>query len=422
MERSPGSPGSPSRGQAEPLVIPPSLAMARSEVRLETEVLGVGGFAQVVKGVLLANPAKGRAADIAVAVKVMVKANVSRSSFNSLQNEINICAELRHPCIINTWGIIDEAASLYIVMDLAGGGELFKYMQKYGLEDMPLVAPNLLGEVVLGLEYMQQQGVIHRDIKPENLLLTEDFHVKIADFGTVCLMSDPQSNTFTGTPNYVSPEVLATSSASRTSDLWALGCIVYQMFVGRPPFQGETQYLVMQAIKERRLTFPPGERYFPAAARDLVDRLLTMDPEARIGARGFDEIKQHPFFASVSWDTILSASNITHLNANHNKLWERFLFEKENVIYCSKIVKKRFLSVKHRWLLLTDYPRLFYIDPETEIMKGQVPWSDSVCAAAEDDVNFVVHTPDRDYIFSDAEKRAGLWVMKINDLVKRKKA
>lgn len=415
------SPSSPTRGPADPLQIPPSLQMAKEELKLSEEVLGSGSFAQVLKGMLLANPAKGRSQSLAVAVKVMVKANVTRSSFNSLQSEINICAELRHPCIINTWGIIEDERKIYIVMDLAGGGELFKYMQKYGLEDMPIVAPNLLGEVVLGLEYMQLKGVIHRDIKPENLLLTEDYHVKIADFGTVCLIADSQSNTFTGTPNYVSPEVLATSKASLTSDLWALGCIVYQMFVGRPPFQGESQYLVMQAIKERKLTFPPGERYFPAAAKDLVDKLLIMDPEKRMGANGFGEIKKHPFFANVNWETILSASNITHLNANHSKLWERFLFEKENVIYCSKIIKKRYLSVKHRWLLLTDYPRLFYIEPETEIMKGQVPWSDAICAAAEDDTNFVVHTPDRDYIFCDSEKRASLWVMKINDLVKRKK-
>ena len=414
-------PSSPTQA-AKPLEIPASLLITKDELKLGTKVLGTGGFAQVVTGELMPSPGKiGRAEKMEVAVKVMQKAQVSKSNFSNLQTEINICAELRHDCIINTWGIMEDDLSIYIVMDMAKGGELFKYIKKYGLEDMSIVAPRFLGEVVLGLEYMLTKGVLHRDIKPENLLLTEDYHVKIADFGTVCTVAEAKASGFTGTPSYVSPEVLTNGCASPVSDLWALGCVVYQLYVGRSPFEGTSQYLVLQAVKERKIEYPH-ERYFPAVVKDLVERLLTIDPAKRLGANGIEEVKAHPYFKDIDWSSLLSSTNVTHLNANHSKVWERFLFDKEEVVYCSKIVKTRRLSTKTRILILTDFPRLFYVDPETDLQKGQVPWSNTLCAAAHDDSNFTVHTPSRDYEFTDSEKRSGLWVMKINDLVKTKKA
>ncbi len=437
------------------LSIPSSMRLQPSQLKLSKAELGVGAFARVVQGELTVPPKQdvadseqlmeylmcssdgsssisaaksgaGATTTLQVAVKVMNKAQVSRGTFSSLQNEVDICATLRHPCLINTHGILEDEDHIFIVMDLAEGGELFKYTQKYGLEDMPILAPNFIGEVVLGLEYMQSRGVIHRDIKPENLLLTTDYHVKIADFGTVCRV-DSVSNRFTGTPFYVSPEMLSTGQASGASDLWALGCVVYQLFVGRPPFQGESQYLVMQRIKERILEFPP---YFPPDAKTLVDRLLDPNPSTRLGSggpAGIAELKAHPFFKSVNWVTILSQSNITHLNANYTKQWEAFLLKNERVIYASKIVKERYSllpgSAKLRMLILTDFPRLFYLEPESLVIKGQVPWSPAIFAQsyADSEEKFKVVTPDRKYIFVDSEKRASLWAAKINDQVKRKK-
>lgn len=402
------------------MIIPANMQFPRDRLVMSKTVLGKGGFATVVSATLALGPA---GAPTPVAVKVLNKAQMSRGQvFSSLQNEIDICATLTHPCIINTHGIFEDPDSIYIVMDLAEGGELFKYTQKFGLEDMPIVAPNFIGEVVLGLEYMKSKGVVHRDIKPENLLLTSDYHVKIADFGTVCRVEDTQGNKFTGTPFYVSPEMLSTGKASVSSDLWALGCVVYQLFVGRPPFQGESQYLLMQSIKERHLEFPP---YFPPEAKTLVDRLLDPVPETRLGANDFGEIKSHAFFKNVNWDTILTQSNVTHLNANYTKQWEAFLLKNEKVVYSSKIVKERYqflpTSAKERLLILTDFPRLFYLEPGSLTIKGQVPWSDQVFAQSDSTERFTVVTPDRKYEFVDAEKRAPLWAAKINDLVKRKK-
>lgn len=402
------------------LLIPENMRkIRRADLKMSRDALGEGGFAKVVQAEIVATGTK-------VAVKIMNKASVSRSSFTNLQNEIDICATLSHPCIINTLGIFEDDESIYIVMDLAEGGELFKYTKKFGLEDMPIVAPSFIGEVILGLEYLHHQGIIHRDIKPENLLLTAEYHVKIADFGTVCRAGDDANNRFTGTAQYVSPEVVNSGRAHPASDMWAVGCVLYQLFVGRPPFVGESQYLIMQAIKERRFDFPP---YFPADARDLVNRMLEMDPDRRIGssaaAGGFDEIKRHPFFAKVDWNTILTKSNITHLNVNFNKQYGHVLMPGESIVYASRVQKERYkaFSVKERILILTDLPRLFYLKPGQLTVKGQVPWTSSMCAEVDSENKFHVHTGekslDRVYHFVDTENRAGLWVGKINDMVKR---
>jgi serine/threonine protein kinase len=183
----------------------------------------------------------------------------------------------------------------------------------------------------------------------------------------------------------------------------------------------------MQSIKERQLEFPP---YFPPDARDLVDRLLDPNPATRLGSSSLDgggiaDLKAHPFFKNVNWHTMLSQPNITHLNANYTKQWEAFLLRNERVIYASKIVKERYQllpsSAKLRMLILTDYPRLFYLEPESLVIKGQVPWSAKMFAQSDSQERFTVVTPEREYVFVDSEKRAPLWAAKINDQVKRKR-
>lgn len=421
-------PSTPMISAAVQLTIPDNMKRLSADmVKLQKKTsLGRGGFAEVILGeapTAIINPGGDGTPSKAggmtkVAVKVMDKGHVSKSAFMNLQQEVDICAGLRHSTLINTHGIYEDEDRIYIVMDLAGGGELFKYMKKFGLEDMPLVAPNFIGEVVIGLEFMLSQGIIHRDVKPENLLLTDDYHVKIADFGCCCHLEDPNQK-FAGTALYVAPETITTQKGSKTSDIWSLGCVLYQLFVGRPPFEGGTHYQVIDAIKKRNFEFPP---YFPEDAKDLVDRMLTTDPARRIGANGYDEIKAHPFFAKVDWSNITTVSNVTHLNENFDKKWEAFLLKGESVVYSSTIKKERYggMSIKERILILTDYPRLFYLEPGNLTIKGQVPWSDAICAEVDGKAIFHIHTAgSRVYHFNDKDERADLWAAKINETLKK---
>ncbi|KAK6825063.1 AGC/PDK1 protein kinase [Apiospora arundinis] len=173
-------------------------------------------------------------------------------------------------------------------------------------------------QILDSIEYMHSRGVIHRDLKPENVLLDDSMHVKITDFGTARLLTDPRApqtaasaaaaaraddrpgrdkqqddtkaESFVGTAEYVSPELLRNKNACKASDLWAFGCIIYQLLAGRPPFKGGSEHLTFQKIVELDYGFPPG---FPPAAQDLIERLLVLEPERRLT---IEHIKNHEFF------------------------------------------------------------------------------------------------------------------------------
>jgi 3-phosphoinositide dependent protein kinase-1 len=110
--------------------------------------------------------------------------------------------------------------------------------------------------------------------------------------------SGNRATSFVGTAEYVSPEVLNNTGITYASDLWALGCIIYQMLAGRPPFKAASEYLTFQKITARELEFPEN---FPPAAAGLVDALLREEPSERLGAGGLSALRAHPFFEGVDW-------------------------------------------------------------------------------------------------------------------------
>ena len=159
---------------------------------------------------------------------------------------------------------------------------------------------------------MHRRGVIHRDLKPENVLLDDSKHIKITDFGTAKLLNgtkdssgnalftdtaqnDDRASSFVGTAEYVSPELLTDKNACKASDLWAFGCIIYQLLAGRPPFKAANEYLTFQKIVALDYDIPRG---FPEVARDLVERLLVLDPHRRLP---IEHVKNHQFFEGITW-------------------------------------------------------------------------------------------------------------------------
>uniref|UniRef100_A0AAX7TFF2 3-phosphoinositide-dependent protein kinase 1 n=1 Tax=Astatotilapia calliptera TaxID=8154 RepID=A0AAX7TFF2_ASTCA len=192
-------------------------------------------------------------------------------------------------------------------LSYAKNGELLKYIRKIGSFDETCTR-FYSAEIVCSLEYLHNKGIIHRDLKPENILLSEEMHIQITDFGTAKqLPSDSKqarANSFVGTAQYVSPELLTEKSACKSSDLWALGCIIYQLVAGLPPFRAGNEYLIFQKIIKLEYEFP--EKFFPKA-KDLVERLLSLDPTKRLGCEemgGYEPLKQHPFFDTISWSDL----------------------------------------------------------------------------------------------------------------------
>ncbi|CAG8956807.1 hypothetical protein HYFRA_00011196 [Hymenoscyphus fraxineus] len=228
--------------------------------------------------------------------------NIEKEALNRL---------IEHPGIVRLYYTFQDNSSLYYVLDIANGGELLGVLKKVGSFDEECT--RFFGAQILdAIEHMHNRGVIHRDLKPENVLMDDQMHIKITDFGTAKLLPDPRkaselgmydmedpestrAKSFVGTAEYVSPELLTDKSACKASDLWAFGCIIYQLLAGRPPFKAGNEYQTFQKIVGLEYEFPPG---FPPAARDLVERLLVLDPQRRLS---IEHIKNHEFFDGIAW-------------------------------------------------------------------------------------------------------------------------
>jgi serine/threonine protein kinase len=190
---------------------------------------------------------------------------------------------------------------------------------------------------VLALEYLHSLRVVHRDLKPDNLLIAHDGHVKLTDFGLskvglinstddlsgpavsgTSLLGEDESHTFTsedqrerrkkrsavGTPDYLAPEILLGTGHAYTADWWSVGVILFELLVGIPPFNAEHPQTIFDNILNRKIPWPEVPDEMSLEAHDLIDRLLTEDPNQRLGARGASEVKQHVFFKDINWDTL----------------------------------------------------------------------------------------------------------------------
>jgi serine/threonine protein kinase len=192
--------------------------------------------------------------------------------------------------------------NLYLVTDLALGGELFDRICRKG-SYYESDAADLIRATLSAVAYLHDHGIVHRDLKPENLLFRtpeDNADLLIADFGLSRIMDEEQFHVLTttcGTPGYMAPEIFKKTGHGKPVDLWAIGVITYFLLCGYTPFDRDSDFEEMQAILKADYGFQPVEywRGVSSHAKDFIRRCLTIDPAARITAH---DALQHPFVAS----------------------------------------------------------------------------------------------------------------------------
>ncbi|XP_078273909.1 3-phosphoinositide-dependent protein kinase 1-like isoform X1 [Rhinoraja longicauda] len=265
------------------------------------KILGEGAFSTVVL-------AREQTTSKEYAIKILEKRHIIKENkVPYVTRERDIMSRLDHPFFIKLYFTFQDEEKLYFGLSYAKNGELLKYIRKQGSFDENCTR-FYSAEIVSALEYLHEIGIIHRDLKPENILLSEDMHIRITDFGTAKVLSSDnkqaRANSFVGTAQYVSPELLTDKSACKSSDLWALGCIIYQLVAGLPPFRAGNEYLIFQKIIKLEYEFP--EKFFPKA-KDLVQKLLVSEHTKRLGCEemgGCGLLKAHPFFEPIAWENL----------------------------------------------------------------------------------------------------------------------
>ncbi|KAG8501798.1 hypothetical protein CXB51_004754 [Gossypium anomalum] len=354
------------------------------------KIYGVGSYSKVVK-------AKKKDTGIVYALKIMDKKFITKENRTAyVKLERIVLDQLDHPGRLS-----EDEARFYAA------------------------------EVVDALEYIHNMGLMHRDIKPENLLLTKDGHIKIADFGSkkkkrddfitppkekgkekvlrltlfVIPITDDKACTFVGTAAYVPPEVLNSSSAT----------------FGLPD-------------------------YFSEEARDLIEKLLDLDPNRRpgAGADGYAALKTHPFFRRIEWSNLRaqtppelvletgggSSEGDDHRDSSGNptplemvqpdRMMAATIFGTRRI--CSYDLNVQKLTSKKVQLILTNKPKLIYVDPAKLVVKATIIWSDNsddLSIQVSSPSHFKLCTPKKVFWFEDAKQRASQWKIAIEGLQSR---
>jgi len=237
------------------------------------------------------------------AMKVLKKKNIlENNELEHTKTEKEILQKLIHPFLVNLNYSFQTPDKLYFIMDYINGGELFYHLQKEH-KFTPDRVKFYCAEIVLGLEYLHNSGVIYRDLKPENILLTDDGHICMTDFGISkqgLLAEDARTATFCGTPEYLAPEVLEGKGYTKAVDWWSFGTLMYEMLTGLPPFYSQDVQQMYFKIMHAKLEIPDS---LNEETKSIVIGLLERDPNKRLADSAM--IKAHPYFKGTEWDKIL---------------------------------------------------------------------------------------------------------------------
>ncbi|CAI2365413.1 unnamed protein product [Moneuplotes crassus] len=313
------------------------------------------------------------------ALKQCRKEDISRSNkITNLMREKDILSVLDHQNMIRLEETFQDDTNLYFCFQYYQYGDLsalIRSKKKLNLDQTRFYAMELIN----ALEYLRDLNIVHRDIKPENIMIDNNFHCKLGDFGCAKVI-DPEAvkeeinqkcgkendvfeveqnyesffdstddtdndfdipgdfkqATFVGTPLYISPEMLEHSIAHFSSDLWSLGCVIYQCLLGYPPFKGSTERIVFEEILNCQIEIPID---IDAAAEDLILKLLSINPLERLGAgeegsiNDFEVLKSHVFFNGYDFNDINNQNppieSILHTQLSQEDDYDDLIFSPE---------------------------------------------------------------------------------------------
>ncbi|KIV95864.1 hypothetical protein, variant 1 [Exophiala mesophila] len=295
------------------------------------EKMGDGAFSNVYK-------ARDTTTNDEVAIKVVRKFEMNSNQRANILKEVQIMRQLDHPNIVRLIDFSESRQHYFIVLELCPGGELFHQIVRltYFSEDL---SRHVITQVAQALLYLHEEtGVVHRDIKPENLLFypipfvptknpkprgpdDEDKAdegefirgqgsggigvIKIADFGLSKVIWDSQTMTPCGTVGYTAPEIVKDERYSKSVDMWALGCVLYTLLCGFPPFYDESIQVLTEKVARGQYTFlSPWWDDISKSAQDLVSHLLTVNPDKRYT---IEEFLNHPWIRGTTEPTYAAA-------------------------------------------------------------------------------------------------------------------
>ncbi|KAI3652518.1 hypothetical protein MP228_001943 [Amoeboaphelidium protococcarum] len=251
------------------------------------DCIGKGAFGAVYRGL---NKETGEV----VAIKQVKLADIPKSEVASIMLEIDLLKKLNHQNIVKYSGFIKTKDFLYIVLEFCENGSLQTTLKKFGQISEGLVAVYVY-QVLEGLIYLHEEGVVHRDIKAANILSTKEGHVKLGDFGVATKLNEPQGESMVvGSPYWLAPEVIEMQQPGTASDIWSVGCTVIELLTGEPPyFQCSPMAALFKIVQDDH---PPIPEVASSVASDFLMSCFQRDPNLRISAK---KLIKHQWLSAV---------------------------------------------------------------------------------------------------------------------------
>ncbi len=313
-------------------------------------IIGRGGFGKVWK-------VYNKKYHSYFAMKEMSKAKIiDKKSEKSVKSERELLSKINHPFLINMHFSFQDNNHLYLVMDLLTGGDLRYHICK-NKKFSETQSKFFICCIILGLEYCHKNRIIHRDIKPENLVLDSQGYVHITDFGIAKIQQENNYKETSGTPGYMSPEVMMGQNHTIAVDYFALGVIGFEFMKGYRPYLGKNRKEIKEQmmLKQAKINEHDIEKGWSFDSSDFINRLLKRKAKDRLGFYGPEQVKEHSWIKNFNWGDLYNKKIKAPFKPEGE---ENFDYK-----YCNA-VEKQGLNTKERYadIVLSDNYKEIFLD------------------------------------------------------------
>ena len=294
---------------------------------------------------------------------------LDKKSEKSINSERELLSKLHNPFIVNMHYAFQDSENLYLVMDLMPGGDLRFHISRHKKFSEEQTRFFICG-ITIALEYIHSNNVIHRDIKPENLVLDENGYVRLTDFGIAKEnMPDNKSET-SGTPGYMSPEVMKALNHSFPVDFFALGVIGYEFMKGERPYVGKNRKEIKEQILAKQVELKTEDicEGWSKESADCINKLLIRKPENRIGYKGVNELKLHPWLKYYPWEMLYKKTLPSPFIPENKDNFDRRYCESSDVI--TEETKLRYEEILMDDIYKSAFKKFYYNTDEDKKRKN----------------------------------------------------
>ena len=254
---------------------------------------------------------------------------ISEGLADNILLERNILMEGTCQFLLTLSYFYQTSERIYFITPFMEGGDLYHKLKEKGTFPENIVK-FIAAQVAMALQHLHELGIAYRDLKPENILIDEEGYIKLCDFGaSVQIRGTEKETAFAGSPEYASPEMITYEGHTFMTDWWSFGILLYELLYGNTPFFNKDKNRMYDLISNGSISYPkcieveneekPRTCKVSEEAKNLISKLLIKDSGARLGRKGLDEIKKHPFFSGISFEDLKKKKLKSHLKPTLDK-------------------------------------------------------------------------------------------------------